>query len=158
MAIQSVLMICMGNICRSPTAEAVFREYAKNAGLEVSVDSAGTIGMHKGSSPDPRSMAAAHNRGYTFNGIYSRKVVEQDFFDFDLILAMDNANYQNLLELCPKQELQNKIKMFLQHSKQEDFIEVPDPYYGGAKGFELVLNLLEDGCEGWINFIISENS
>lgn len=151
--IQSVLMVCMGNICRSPTAEAVFRHHAKEAGLPVHIDSAGTIAYHVGNHPDPRSATAGKKRGYQFDQIRARKVIAEDFHQFDLILAMDHANYDDLLAICPEPQLQAKVKLMLEFSEQQDLQEVPDPYYGGNKGFELVLDLIEDASQGLVRHI-----
>ena len=146
-------MVCMGNICRSPTAEAVFRHHAKQAALPVHIDSAGTISHHVGHKPDPRSVAAGKKRGYDFSQISARKVIADDFYVFDLILAMDQANYDDLLNLCPEPQLAKKVFLMLEFSKQGDHSEVPDPYYGGNRGFELVLDLIEDAAMGLINHI-----
>lgn len=147
----SVLFVCLGNICRSPTAEAVFTKKAKDEGLNLSIDSAGTAGYHIGASPDPRSEHAAAKRGYDLSQLVSRQVDEQDFVDFDYILAMDKANLLDLQSLCPS-EHQHKISLFLSHG-QSSHDEVPDPYYGGDKGFEFVLDLVEDASVGLIQTI-----
>ncbi|RCU52720.1 MULTISPECIES: low molecular weight protein-tyrosine-phosphatase [Corallincola] len=146
--VQSVLFVCMGNICRSPTAEAVFKVKAEEAGFNIKSDSAGTIGYHQGTSPDPRAQAAGELRGYFFTGLKARKIVASDFQEFDLILVMDNQNMDDLAEICPP-EYREKIKLMLSYGTSS-LSEVPDPYYGGAKGFEVVLNLLEDACDGLI--------
>lgn len=142
----SVLVVCMGNICRSPTGEAVLRAKAEAKGLDdLHIDSAGTIGYHKGNPPDPRSKKAGEARGYSFKGIKSRKLVEKDFETFDLLLAADHANLADMLEMAPA-EHKHKVKLFLEfgHSGHS---EVPDPYYGGNKGFEVVLDLIEEASE-----------
>ena len=140
-----ILVVCMGNICRSPTGEAVLRTKAKKLGLNIEVDSAGTIGFHQGSAPDSRSEQAANRRGFSFQGIRSRKVVEQDFADFDYILAADNDNLDDLKARCPN-HYQHKLSLFLSHGDSE-FDEIPDPYYGGDNGFELVLSLIEQASD-----------
>lgn len=137
----------MGNICRSPSAEAVFRHKAKQLGMDIKIDSAGTIGYHKGHKPDERSQAAGVTRGYDFKGIRARKVVVDDFEKFSLILAMDKDNLSNLLAMAPE-HLQYKVKLFLDYGIEFTEQEVPDPYYGGSMGFELVLNLIEDASDG----------
>lgn len=152
-AIKSVLMVCMGNICRSPTAEAVFRHHAKQQGLRIHIDSAGTIGYHVGNRPDPRSMQAGEARGYHFTDIRSRRVVVDDFHQFDLILPMDQSNYDDLLAMCPSPELRSKVKLMLEFSSQSKLNEVPDPYYGGQRGFEMVLDLIEDASAGLVKHI-----
>ncbi|WP_367986995.1 low molecular weight protein-tyrosine-phosphatase [Vibrio sp. NTOU-M3] len=138
----SILVVCMGNICRSPTGEAVLRAKAKELGIDVEIDSAGTIGYHAGNPPDPRSKAAGELRGYSFKGIRSRQVVPQDFEEFDFILAADRANLDDLKADCPS-HLQHKLSLFLSHVAS-DYEEIPDPYYGGDQGFELVLDLIEE--------------
>ncbi|WP_260259007.1 low molecular weight protein-tyrosine-phosphatase [Vibrio intestinalis] len=142
---KKVLVVCMGNICRSPTGEAVLRAKAEQMGIDVEVDSAGTIGYHQGNPPDSRSKAAGERRGYSFKGIRSRKVEDNDFSYFDLILAADNANLADLKARCP-QEHQHKLKLYLSFG-ESDYEEIPDPYYGGDQGFELVLDLLEESAE-----------
>lgn len=136
-----VLFVCLGNICRSPTAEAVFRNMAKSSGLTVEIDSAGTIATHTGEPPDSRSMQYGRKRGYDFHGQFSRKIKQNDFQYFDYIFAMDNANYRDLMDLCPSEQ-QHKVKLFLSLI-DEPQQEVPDPYYGGDAGFEQVLDLVE---------------
>ncbi|TKB43349.1 low molecular weight protein-tyrosine-phosphatase [Thalassotalea mangrovi] len=145
--ISSVLFVCMGNICRSPTADAVFRHKAREQGVDIEVDSAGTIAYHQGESPDSRSAAAGRARGYDFSGITARKVVMADFDNFDLILAMDKANLMDLQDMSPDHHLP-KVKLFLEYACQFAEMEVPDPYYGGGQGFEHVLDLIEDASEG----------
>ena len=145
--IKSVLFVCMGNICRSPTAEAVFRHKASEKNIQIDIDSAGTIGAHAREKPDHRSVKAGNERGYDFAGIKSRKVTQEDFSKFDLILAMDNSNLDNLLDVAPL-EYHDKIKLFLEFSDAFDDEEVPDPYYGGAGGFRYVLDLVEDASDG----------
>ena len=146
----SVLMVCLGNICRSPTAEAVLRQRAARAGVALTVDSAGTYGGHAGAQPDARSRRAGEQRGYDFTGIHSRQVKTNDFAEFDVILAADRSNLADLQALCPA-EYQHKIKLLLSfngHETHKGVQEVPDPYYGGAQGFEQVLDLIESACDG----------
>lgn len=147
----SVLFVCLGNICRSPTAEAVFKQKAADAGLKIVIDSAGTHGYHIGKAPDKRSQAAGVARGYSFKGLKCRRVDESDFEKFDYILAMDDSNLSNLRGMSPSQ-YQDKIKLFLDFASVEDK-EVPDPYYGGKRGFELVLDLIEEASDGLIAHI-----
>ncbi|EJB8451996.1 TPA: low molecular weight protein-tyrosine-phosphatase [Vibrio parahaemolyticus] len=137
-----ILVVCMGNICRSPTGEAVLRAKAKELGVDVDIDSAGTIGYHTGNTPDSRAMAAGKQRGYSFKGMRARQVSVQDFEDFDLVLAADKANLADLLDICPA-EHRHKVSLFLSHSNSS-YDEIPDPYYGGGDGFELVLDLIEE--------------
>ena len=145
--INSVLFVCMGNICRSPTAEAVFRHKAASQGIPLNVDSAGTVGAHAKEKPDHRAQKVGVARGYSFDGIKARKVTVQDFNDFDLILAMDNANLADLYKIAPE-HLQYKAKLFLDFAHNNEESEVPDPYYGGANGFRFVLDLVEDASDG----------
>lgn len=142
---KKILVVCMGNICRSPTGEAVLRAKSKQLNIEAEIDSAGTIGYHQGNPPDSRAKAAGENRGYSFKGIRSRKVISSDFEDFDLILAADFDNLADLQSQCPE-HLKHKLKLFLEYSDSE-YQEIPDPYYGGDQGFELVLDLIEEASE-----------
>tara|TARA_R110001583_G_scaffold62091_5_gene182995 strand:+ start:707 stop:1138 length:432 start_codon:yes stop_codon:yes gene_type:complete len=137
----------MGNICRSPTAEAVFRHKAQKQGLSLKIDSAGTVGAHAREKPDHRAQKVGSERDYSFDGIKARKVTVQDFDDFDLILAMDNANLDDLQKIAPE-HLQHKAKLFLDFAMNHEETEVPDPYYGGANGFRFVLDLVEDASDG----------
>jgi protein-tyrosine phosphatase len=147
----SVLFVCLGNICRSPSAEAVFKKKALDNGLSIEIDSAGTAGYHKGIAPDKRSQAVGFERGYGFKGLQCRKIKEQDFETFDYILGMDNQNVANLLAICPE-EFQHKVSLFLSFSQSEEQ-EVPDPYYSGKRGFEYVLDLIEEGADGLIHHL-----
>lgn len=145
----SVLMICMGNICRSPMAEAVLRGKLQQAGLagQVRVDSAGTHGFHRGAAPDPRAVAQAARRGWRLDGQKSRPVVEADFERFDLLLAMDEDNLAELRERCPE-PLADRLGLLLDHAPWLDSREVPDPYYGPVTGFDHALDLIEPACDG----------
>lgn len=143
-----VLMVCLGNICRSPTGEAVLRQRAALADCSLQVDSAGTLGFHSGAAPDKRAQQAGVARGYDFSGIYARQVKASDFSDFDLILAADHSNLEDLRELCPP-EHQHKLQLMLSFSEGAEQ-EVPDPYYGSDTGFEQVLDMLEAACDGLI--------
>jgi len=152
---QSILFVCLGNICRSPTAHGVFESMLVNSGLDqhISVDSAGTGAYHVGNKPDSRMMKAAKNRGFDLSYLRARAVHQNDFEDFDLILAMDEANYEDLLEICPSHN-QHKVQMFLRYAKNTSVKFVPDPYYGGPEGFEEVLDLVEKSCQGLINLLL----
>ena len=144
-----VLFVCMGNICRSPTAEGVFREFVQRhaPGLDVEIDSAGTHDYHVGEPPDPRALKAASSRGLDLSALRARQVEDADFEHFDLILAMDRVNYEALLDRSPPQ-YRSRIRLLLEFADDAGRDEVPDPYYGGAKGFEEVLDLLEDASAG----------
>ena len=148
---KKILVVCMGNICRSPTGEAVLRKKAQQMDIDVTVDSAGTIGFHQGNPPDSRSKSAGENRGYSFKGIASRKVVMNDFDEFDLILAADQANLDDLTNQCPA-HLQYKLALFLSFGESQ-YQEIPDPYYGEGNGFELVLDLIEESSEAILRSI-----
>lgn len=152
-AVKSILFICMGNICRSPSAEAVFRQKAQ--ALSLTIDSAGVIGSHAREKPDHRAQKAGIARGYSFDKIKARKVTVQDFEKFDLILAMDQQNIKDLIKIAPA-NLQYKIQLFLDYAENFDEQEVPDPYYGGAKGFQFVLDLVEDASDGLIKRLTSQ--
>lgn len=142
---KKILVVCMGNICRSPTGEAVLKATAEKMGIDVEIDSAGTIDFHVGDSPDHRAQAAGEQRGYSFEGFEARQVSESDFEYYDLILAADNDNISYLRGMCPV-DYTHKIKLFLSYSNSE-YNEIPDPYYGGNNGFELVLDLIEDASK-----------
>jgi len=144
----------MGNICRSPTAESVFRRQVTSAGLanRIRIDSAGTHGYHVGHAPDPRSQAAAAARGYELGNLRARQVTQQDFANFDYILAMDASNLAELMRVVP-QGRRTQPELFMTYSARFVATEVPDPYYGGAEGFEQVLDMAEDGCAGLLDAI-----
>jgi protein-tyrosine phosphatase len=144
----SVLFVCMGNICRSPTAEGVFRHFVNEAGLneEITVDSAGTHAYHVGEPPDRRAMAAAERRGVSLVGLKARRVTDDDFERFDHIIAMDEDNLIRLQEQSTD-EYRDKISLFLSFAVDTE-TEVPDPYYGGGAGFERVLDLVEKASRG----------
>jgi protein-tyrosine phosphatase len=145
----SVLLVCMGNICRSPTAKGVLRELLREAGLAnvIRVDSAGTLDYHAGSPPDERSQKHASRRGYDLSSLRARQVCAQDFEEFDLILAMDWQNLGELRELCPSVH-QHKLRRLMEFAPPGISDVVADPYYSGAGGFETVLDHIEQGCSG----------
>jgi len=152
----NVLFVCMGNICRSPTADAVFRHHVKSARLDhlIHIDSAGTHAYHIGEPPDRRSQQVALKRGYSMQGLRARRVTQEDFSRFQYILAMDHHNLEELQQDCPAQ-YSNRLGLFLQYSNQWDtHQEVPDPYYGGSHGFERVLDLVENASQGLLNHIL----
>ena len=150
MIVPKVLFICLGNICRSPTAEAVFRARAAQAGLEVVIDSAGTSGWHIGEAPDPRAVSTGEARGYSFAGQAARKTIRADFGEFDYILAMDWENLKALKKQCPE-SFQARLGLFLDYAPLAASREVPDPYYGGEDGFDRVLDLAEQASDGLIS-------
>ena len=147
MKITKVLFVCMGNICRSPSAEAVFRHNAKNKNINIQIDSACTTGSHAREKPDHRAQKVGMERGYSFDKIKARKVIVDDFTKFDIILAMDEQNVKELKKIAPT-HLHEKIQLFLEYAENFEESEVPDPYYGGARGFKFVLELVEDASEG----------
>jgi protein-tyrosine phosphatase len=144
-----VLFVCMGNICRSPTAQGVFEQLVETHGLSdlVLVDSAGTHAYHVGEQPDLRAAQAAARRGVDMSRQRARRVREADFDEFDLVLAMDRANFEDLGEVCPAGH-EGKLRLFLEFAPDVAEQEVPDPYYGGPGGFERVLDLIEAAAAG----------
>ena len=149
-----LLFVCLGNICRSPTAEAVVRALAalEAPELGVEVDSAGTAGYHVGEAPDPRMRAAAARRGYDLEALRARIVEPADFERFDLILAMDRENLAVLHRRAPEQA-RERVRLFLEFSPDAEPREVPDPYYGGPNGFEEVLDLVEAAARGLLGYL-----
>jgi len=141
-----ILFVCLGNICRSPAAEAIMAHLI-GTHPNLSCDSAGTSSHHQGDAPDQRMHLALKSRGYHHRS-HSRPVQLSDFYDFDLILAMDQENFQNLLQICPAPKLAAKIKLMCEFCETRQETEVPDPYYGGSDGFHKVIDLLEDACQG----------
>ncbi|WP_374593009.1 low molecular weight protein-tyrosine-phosphatase [Aquabacterium sp.] len=155
----SILMVCMGNICRSPTAEGVLRHKLRQAGLHkrVLVDSAGTIASHAGEAPDPRAQSHALRRGYELADLRARQVQPADFMRFDWLLAMDHDNLAWLRQACTP-EHQGKLKRLLEFAPQLGRDDVPDPYYGGPAGFEAVLDLVETACDELVRRLQAEFS
>lgn len=148
-----ILFVCMGNICRSPAGEGVLTKMVTEADLveHIKIDSAGTIGMHQGNPADSRMRAAATKRGYDLTS-RARQVTAADLEDFDLILAMDKDNHRNLLKLAKTDAQRDRVRLFCTFCEKHLEREVPDPYYGESQGFEYVLALLEDGCDGVLNW------
>ncbi len=149
-----VLFVCMGNICRSPTAEAVFRRHVEDGGLDqdIYIDSAGTHDYHIGEPPDPRTRQAALLRGYDMSALRGRQVSRSDFGQFDYVLAMDHANLSILRRLRPD-DAGGHLGLFLEYATRHEAREVPDPYYGGEEGFERVLDRVEDASAGLLRHI-----
>ncbi len=153
-AAPQVLFVCMGNICRSPTAEAVFRKMVEESPLtaKMHIDSAGTVGAHAGAKPDPRAIEIGKARGYQLEKLRARQVTSADFSRFDLVIAMDSQNVQHLKAICPPTET-HKIGLLMSFAPDAGSSEVPDPYYGGAADFEHALSLIERGCRGLLRRI-----
>jgi len=144
-----VLFVCLGNICRSPTAEGVFRKLVAEQGLAgyIEVDSAGTHAYHIGTPPDPRAQAAARQRGVDLSGLRGRQAMSRDVEHFDYVLAMDRENYENLLAICPE-GFEHKVRLFMEYAPHRPEREVPDPYFGGTSGFDRVLDMIEEAALG----------
>lgn len=151
-----LLFVCLGNICRSPAAEGVMRALVEAKGYadDVSIRSAGTAGWHAGKLPDQRMRTAAQNRGYDLSS-RARQVTENDLSEYDLVLVMDRQNLRDVRSFDPTSQFSSKIRLFCEFCTDHQESEVPDPYYGGEQGFELVLDLLEDGCLGVLAHIRS---
>jgi protein-tyrosine phosphatase len=149
-----VLFVCLGNICRSPTAEGVFRKLVQQEGLEqhIEIDSAGTHAYHVGEPPDARARQAAARRGVELDSLRGRQVDEGDFYVFDYVLAMDLSNHANLADICPP-GMEHKLSLFLDYAPELREQEVPDPYFGGDAGFERVLDMIEDASRGLLQDI-----
>ena len=149
-----ILFVCMGNICRSPTAHGVMRAKLQAARLHevVTVDSAGTHNYHPDAPPDERSQHHALQRGYDLSDLRARQIAAEDYERFDLILTMDWDNQALVEQMCPPQH-QRKLRRLAEFFQNNDSPVVPDPYYGGAQGFEHVLDLIEDGCDGLLQHI-----
>jgi len=154
MYMTKVLFVCMGNICRSPTAQGVFRRMVTESGLEsgVQVESAGTHAYHVGEPPDTRAVQAAKRRGVEIGDLRARQVTQDDFREFDLILAMDWENLALLQQQCPRAH-KHKLHLLMRYAGEHDAATVPDPYYGGPEGFNTVLDYVEDACQGLIEVV-----
>jgi len=153
-----VLFVCLGNICRSPTADGIFRELLVRNKLEqkILVDSAGTGAWHIGKAPDSRTVIAARQRGYDLSVLRARQVKTHDFSKFDYVLAMDQSNLMDLQRMKPS-TYTGHLGLFLEFGSRVDYCEVPDPYHGGKDDFELVLDLVEDAAQGLLNHIRSNS-
>lgn len=152
----SILFVCMGNICRSPTAHGIFEARVQQAGLSdlIQIDSAATAAFHVGNPPDPRTIRAAAGRGYDLSQQRARQVQIEDFYRFDYVLPMDRMNLGNLKALRPRDSVA-QLQLFMEYSRQKQYGQVPDPYSGDADGFELVLDLIEDAAAGLLQHLQS---
>lgn len=150
-----VLFVCLGNICRSPAAEIIFRKLVADEGLEAEfeIDSAGTISHHEGSPPDSRMAESLERKGYTISG-NARPIQAEDLKHFALVVTMDEANLRDVKSLDPMGDFHSKIRPFMSFCRNHDDLRVPDPYYGGQRGFDHVIRLLEDGCSGILESLV----
>ncbi|MEM8933098.1 MAG: low molecular weight protein-tyrosine-phosphatase [Acidobacteriota bacterium] len=153
---RSVLFVCMGNICRSPTGEGLFRQLVEDRGLEdrITIDSAGTIAHHAGERPDPRMRDAAARRGYELDGA-ARQVTREDFDRFDLIVAMDGQNVVDLLDVATPHD--GQLQLLSDFLPPGSATDVPDPYYGGQRGFEIVLDMIEEACPAILDHLLGQS-
>lgn len=155
---KKILFVCLGNICRSAAANGIMEQIIRNEELDekMEVDSAGTYGGHRGELPDARMRAAGKSRGYNFSH-RSRKIEEEDFYRFDYIIVMDDMNYESVSRLAPERKYLDKVYRFVEFcTEHPEWSYVPDPYYEGREGFELVLDLLEDGCKGVLKKVLED--
>ncbi len=154
-----VLFVCMGNICRSPTAEGVFRKFVEQRAptLQIEIDSAGTHDYHVGEAPDRRAVAAAARRGIDLGSLRARMVEEEDFERFDFVIAMDRLNREILLDRSPE-EFRDRVRLMMEFASVADVEDVPDPYYGGPVGFERVLDLVEEASIGLLDEVLARSA
>ncbi len=148
---KSVLMVCMGNICRSPMAEGILRALAKERGIELFIDSAGTINNHVGEAPDPRAQACMISHGIDITSLRARQVKATDLARFDLVLAMDRDNLDGIRGLKAEPALLAKVRLMMDHAPEHPLREVPDPWYGGPEGFEEVYGMLHEACSNLLD-------
>lgn len=152
-------MVCLGNICRSPLAEGILRHKLNELQLDnIIVDSAGTSNYHIGESPDKRSIKNAREHGIDLSSLRARQLISDDFYEFDHIYVMDRSNLANAHAVAPSEELKNKVMLILSLNDDSTYDEVPDPYFGGPDGFELVFNLLDNACNKIIERIKADNN
>ncbi len=154
---RKILFVCLGNICRSPAAEGIMQKLVQKWGIEsLEIDSAGVLGYHAGELPDSRMRTHALKRGYVLSH-RSRQVTMNDFYNFDMIIGMDDRNIDDLRDLAPSPEEWKKIHRMTDYCRKTTADHVPDPYYGGSQGFDHVLDLLEDTCEGLLTFLTQDS-
>jgi protein-tyrosine phosphatase len=142
-----ILMVCLGNICRSPMAEGVLRHLAKDKGIDLEIDSAGTNRYHTGEPPDPRAQDAMNKYGIDICDLRARTIEPADFERFDLLLVMDRSNYSDVMKLAPREAYTEKVRLLMDYASGFGATEVPDPYYGGDEGFDEVYHMLVAACE-----------
>jgi protein-tyrosine phosphatase len=155
---KSVLMVCLGNICRSPMAEGILRNKLKESKLNVLVDSAGTSALHKGEAPDKRATKCLSTYGIDISGLRARPFTPKDFLYFDLIFAMDTENYKNILRQTDDERLKRKVTLFMESSMPGQNLSVPDPWYGDENGFHEVYKMIESNCNSIIEKLRSPDS
>ena len=148
---KKILLVCMGNICRSPMAEGILRDMAKKRGVSVTTDSAGTIKSHVGEAPDHRATACMLRHGSDISDLRARQVEPADFHEFDLLLAMDRDNLEGLRRIAPEAALIPKAKLMMDYAPMHPMREVPDPYFGGDEGFEIVHRMVTTACTNLLN-------
>lgn len=154
---KSILMVCLGNICRSPLAEGVMRHKLEEAGIStIKVDSAGTSGFHVGEHPDSRSVQNAKSHGIDISKLRARQFSASDFDNFDLIFVMDSSNYQDVIKLARTKEEEAKVELLLNRKWPEKNLAVPDPYFGGGDGFEKVFQLVDQACDEVVKEVIGK--
>ncbi len=145
-----VLMVCLGNICRSPLAEGILRYKVQSRNLDIIVDSCGTAAYHVGEAPDSRMILTAHNHGIDISSLIGRQFVVKDYDEYDQIFAMDTSNYHNIISLARNDADIDKVSLLLNQIKQGENMAVPDPWYGGEEGFEEVYQLIDTACENFV--------
>ncbi|MCB0761578.1 MAG: low molecular weight phosphotyrosine protein phosphatase [Flavobacteriales bacterium] len=148
-----ILMVCLGNICRSPMAEGIMRHLANERNMEIKVDSCGTASYHIGETPDSRAVSTLRTHGIDISALNARQLSRTDFDKFDLIFPMDRSNLNDVLSLAPDNEAANKVRMMTDFFRPDEYIPVPDPYYGGIDGFQNVYELLIDSCNAALDHI-----
>lgn len=148
----NIITVCLGNICRSPMAEGILRFKLKERGIHAMVDSAGIGGWHAGENPDKRAIQTMRNHGIDISNLIARQFVKNDFDQFDIILAMDESNLEDILSLTSNTDHRGKVKLMLSYLPHKKIKSVPDPWYGNLDGFENVYQMLNESCDNFINY------